>query len=211
MGTIRNILSANRVIPVVTLDRIEDTIPVCEALLEGGILAIEITLRTKIALKALHKAAHSFPELFVGAGTIVKAEQVLQVVDLGAQFGVSPGSTSAILEAAEESKLPFLPGGATVSEFMALSEQGFNIVKFFPAAQSGGLDFLRSVSSPLTQIEFCPTGGINARNVPEYLELHNVIAVGGSWFVSPEHIRRKAWDEIRLAASNLSAKFGQSP
>lgn len=209
MSTIRDILSANRVIPVVALDRIEDTIPICEALLEGGISIIEITLRTNIALGALREAAQRFPELCVGAGTIVNAEQVSQVIDQGARFGVSPGSTSAVLDAVDASKLPFLPAGATVSEFMALSERGFNIVKFFPADRGGGLDFLKSVSSPLARIDFCPTGGINSLNIAKYMELDNVIAVGGSWFVSPERIRRRAWDEIKQASITLSKKFGK--
>ena len=207
MRRIRDILRTNPVVPVVTLDRIEDTAPVCEALIEGGITVIEFTLRTAIAMKALGEAIKRFPELTVGAGTIVSSEQVTRVADLGAQFGVCPGATSDILNAAEATKLPFLPGGATVSEFMVLSERGFDIIKFFPAVPSGGLNFLKSIASPLSKIDFCPTGGITAANVAEYLELKNVIAVGGSWIASSDRTRRRAWNEIKLEASSVSKKF----
>ena len=207
MNTIKGILSGNRVVPVVTLERTEDIVPICEALLEGGITVIEVTLRTKIAMAAIGEAAKRFPDLAVGAGTLVKPEQVLQVIDLGAQFGVSPGATPALLEAVEASCFPFLPGGAIVSEFMCLDERGFNILKFFPAVPSGGLPFLKSIAATLSKTKFCPTGGINEQNVADYLALHNVIAVGGSWFVNPERIRRRAWNEITTAASVLSKKF----
>ena len=209
MNTIKGILSGNLVVPVVTLERTEDIVPICEALLEGGITVIEVTLRTQTAMAAIGEAAKRFPNLAVGAGTLVKPEQVLQVIDLGAQFGVSPGSPPALLEAVEAACFPFLPGGATVSEFMCLDERGFNILKFFPAEPSGGVSFLKSVSTPLSKTEFCPTGGINEQNVADYLALHNVIAVGGSWFVNPERIRRRAWNEITSDASVLSAKFGK--
>ena len=208
MSDIRTILNANRVVPVVVLERLEDTAPLCEALLAGGIRAIEITLRTSTAMAAVGEAARRFDQMVVGAGTLMTADQMAQVMDLGARFGVSPGSTPALLDAARDKGLPFLPGGATVSEFMALSAAGFSVQKFFPAGPAGGSGFLKSVASPLPEVTFCPTGGVNADNAADYLALPNVIAVGGSWFVSPERIRRGAWNEITADAKAIVGRFG---
>ena len=162
MDDIRDILNSNPIVPVVILDRVEDTAPLCEALLQGGIQAIEITLRTEAAMAAIGEAARRFPDMTVGAGTLLNADQVKQVMDLGAKFGVSPGSTPALLDAVSTNEFPFLPGGSTMSEFMALAEASFVVQKFFPASPAGGPAFLRSVASPLADISFCPTGGINA-------------------------------------------------
>lgn len=208
MSDIRDILSANRVVPVVVLDRVEDTAPLCEALLAGGIGAIEITLRTDAAMAAIGEAAARFGDMIVGAGTLLEAGQVARVVDLGARFGVSPGSTPGLLNAARDKGLPFLPGGATVSEFMSLAEAGFAVQKFFPAGPAGGPAFLKSAASPLGDIAFCPTGGVNADNAADYLALPNVIAVGGSWFVGAERIRRGAWDQITADAKAIVERFG---
>ncbi|MDP6895914.1 MAG: bifunctional 4-hydroxy-2-oxoglutarate aldolase/2-dehydro-3-deoxy-phosphogluconate aldolase [Rhodospirillales bacterium] len=210
MDDIRDILNANRVVPVVVLDRIEDTTPLCEALLQGGIQAIEVTLRSEAAMAAIGEAARRFPDMIVGAGTLLDADHVTQVMDLGAQFGVSPGSTPALLDAVSTKGLPFLPGGSSVSEFMALAEARFAVQKFFPAGPAGGPAFLKSVASPLANISFCPTGGVNADNAADYLALPNVIAVGGSWFVSADRIRNGAWAEITNDAKDIVTRFGRA-
>jgi len=210
MDDIRDILSANRVVPVVVLDRVQDTAPLCEALLQGGIHAIEVTLRTEAAMAAIGEAAKRFPDMIVGAGTLLNANQITQVMDLGARFGVSPGSTPALLEAVSTKGLPFLPGGSSVSEFMALAEARFPVQKFFPAGAAGGPAFLKSLASPLADISFCPTGGINAENAEDYLALPNVIAVGGSWFVSVDRIRNGAWSNITNDAKNIVTQFGDA-
>ena len=209
MDDIRDILNANRVVPVVVLDRVEDTAPLCEALLQGGIQAIEVTLRSEAAMAAIGEAARRFPDMIVGAGTLLDADHVTQVMDLGAQFGVSPGSTPALLDAVSTKGLPFLPGGSSVSEFMALAEARFAVQKFFPAGLAGGPAFLQSVASPLANITFCPTGGVNADNAADYLALPNVIAVGGSWFVSADRIRNGAWAEITNDAKDIVTRFGR--
>ncbi len=209
MDDIRDILNANRVVPVVVLDRVEDTAPLCEALLQGGIQVIEVTLRSEAAMAAIGEAARRFPDMIVGAGTLLDADHVTQVMDLGAQFGVSPGSTPALLDAVSTKGLPFLPGGSSVSEFMALAEARFAVQKFFPAGPAGGPAFLKSVASPLANISFCPTGGVNADNAADYLALPNVIAVGGSWFVSADRIRNGAWAEITNDAKDIVTRFGR--
>lgn len=196
MIDLNSVLSGNRLLPVLIIERVEDTAPLCEAILEGGLGAIEITLRTPTALACIAEAAKRFPELNVGAGTVTTPEQVALVKDSGATFGVSPGTTTALRNAVVEIGLPFLPGGSSPSEFMANAEAGFHVQKFFPAESSGGCRFLKSLISPFPHLSFCPTGGINQENANTYLSLPNVIAVGGSWFVSPDRIERQEWRVI---------------
>ena len=208
MNNIRKILAANRVVPVVVLEREEDILPLCESLLGGGIKIIEITLRTANAIRAISAAVKRFPELTVGAGSIIRVDQISQVVDAGAHFGVTPGTTTALIEAAGDSNLTILPGGSTVSEFMVLEELGFTVLKLFPAEPAGGLTFLKSLTGPLPNIVFCPTGGIKSENFLDYLALKNVLAIGGSWFVNNELLRRRAWREITAEAVSICNKIG---
>ena len=210
MDDIRDILNANRVVPVVVLNRLQDTAPLCEALLQGGIQAIEVTLRTEAAMPAIGEAVRRFPNMIVGAGTLLSADQVTKVMDLGAKFGASPGSTPALLDAVSRNGFPFLPGGSSVSEFMVLAEAHFTVQKFFPAGPAGGPTFLKNVASPLTDISFCPTGGVNVDNAADYLALPNVIAVGGSWFVNADRIRNGNWTEITNDARDVVRRFGNS-
>ena len=210
MSYIGNILSVNRVVPVVVLDRVQDTAPLCEALLQGGIQVIEITLRTEVAMAAIGEAVRRFPDMIVGAGTLLSADQVTPVMDLGAKFGVSPGSTPSLLDAVSNNGFPFLPGGSSVSEFMALAEARFTIQKFFPASSAGGPAFLKNIASPLADISFCPSGGISAANAADYLALPNVIAVGGSWFVSADRIRNGGWAEITNDATDIVRRFSSA-
>ena len=208
MNNIRKILAANRVVPVVVLEHEEDILPLCESLLGGGIKIIEITLRTANAIRAISAAVKRFPELTVGAGSIIRVDQISQVVDAGAHFGVTPGTTTALIEAAGGSNLTILPGGSTVSEFMVLEELGFTVLKLFPAEPAGGLTFLKSLTGPLPNIVFCPTGGIKSENFLDYLALKNVLAIGGSWFVSNDLLRRRAWREITAEAVSICNKIG---
>ena len=208
MNNIRKILAANRVVPVVVLEHEEDIFPLCESLLGGGIKIIEITLRTANAIRAISAAVKRFPELTVGAGSIIRVDQISQVVDSGAHFGVTPGTTTALIEAAGDSNLTILPGGSTVSEFMVLEELGFTVLKLFPAEPAGGLTFLKSLTGPLPNIVFCPTGGIKSENFLDYLALKNVLAIGGSWFVNNELLRRRAWREITAEAVSICNKIG---
>ena len=208
MNNIRKILAANRVVPVVVLEHEEDILPLCESLLGGGIKIIEITLRTANAIRAISAAVKRFPELTVGAGSIIRVDQISQVVDAGAHFGVTPGTTTALIKAAGDSHLPILPGGSTVSEFMVLEELGFTVLKLFPAEPAGGLTFLKSLTGPLPNIVFCPTGGIKSENFLDYLALKNVLAIGGSWFVSNDLLRRRAWREITAEAVSICNKIG---
>ena len=200
---------ANRapVIPVLTIERLADAVPLARALVKGGLPVLEITLRTPVALDALRSMAAEVPEAMLGAGTVLNAEQLDQARRAGARFLVSPGCTRALTEAARASGMPFLPGVQTVSEAMALSDQGFRLMKFFPADQAGGLGWLKAVAAPLAGFSFCPTGGIGADAAPSYLALPNVACVGGSWVAPREAVAAGDWQKVeRLAAAAASLK-----
>jgi 2-dehydro-3-deoxyphosphogluconate aldolase / (4S)-4-hydroxy-2-oxoglutarate aldolase len=195
---------ANRapVIPVLTVERTADAVPLARALVKGGLPVLEITLRTPVALDTLRTMAAEVPEAILGAGTVLNAGQLDQARRAGARFLVSPGCTPALVEAAEASGLPFLPGVQTVSEAMALSERGFRLMKFFPADQAGGLGWLKAVAAPRAGLRFCPTGGIGADTAPSYLALPNVACVGGSWVAPREAVAAGDWQQVeRLAAA----------
>jgi 2-dehydro-3-deoxyphosphogluconate aldolase / (4S)-4-hydroxy-2-oxoglutarate aldolase len=174
-----NILSGQPVIPVLKIDRIADAVPLARALAKGGLPAIEITLRTPDALDAIRLVAESVPEAIVGAGTILSPKDFTKAEAAGARFIVAPGTTQELLDAAEESHVPFLPGAVTPSEIMAMREEGYRVLKFFPAEQAGGASFLKSLASPLADMRFCPTGGISTKNAADYLSLPNVVCIGG--------------------------------
>jgi len=190
------------VIPVLTVDRASDAAPLARALVNGGLPVIEITLRTAAALEALRRIAAEVPEAIVGAGTVLNAGQLAAAKQAGARFAVSPGCTPALVRAARESGCAYLPGVQTVSEAMALCEQGFRLLKFFPADASGGVGWLKAVAAPLAGIDFCPTGGIDAVTAPVFLALPNVACVGGSWVAPHDAIAAGDWAKIeRLAAA----------
>ena len=200
---------ANRapLIPVLTVERAADAVPLARALVKGGLPVLEVTLRTPVALDALRAMAAEVPEAILGAGTVLNGEQLDQARRAGARFLVSPGCTRALAEAAEASGMPFLPGVQTVSEAMALSERGFRLMKFFPADQAGGLGWPKAVSAPLPGLRFCPTGGIGADTAPSYLALANVACVGGSWVAPREAVAAGDWQEVeRLAAAAAGLK-----
>ena len=169
------------VIPVLTIDRAADAAPLARALAAGGLPVIEVTLRTRAALDAVHAIAAEVPDCVVGVGTVTRSSDIPAALSAGAKYLVSPGTPPALAAALAEAPVPVVPGCATVSEAMALMERGFTVLKFFPAEQSGGVAWLNAVAAPLPGIKFCPTGGIDTRNAGAYLALANVISVGGSW------------------------------
>lgn len=190
------------VIPVLTIERVSDAVPLARALVKGGLPVLEITLRTSAALEALTAISTEVPGAVVGAGTVLDAAQVEQIAQAGARFAVSPGWTPKLIAATREAGLPFLPGVQTAAEAMALAEQGFAILKFFPAGASGGLDWLRAVAAPLAGLRFCPTGGVAADTAQAYLSLPNVACVGGSWVAPRDAVAAGDWLRVeRLAAA----------
>jgi len=195
------------VIPVLTIERAADAVPLARALVKGGLPVLEITLRTAAAIDALKAIAADVPDAVVGAGTILNEAQLDQAQRAGARFGVSPGCTPALAQAIEKSGMPFLPGVQTVSEALALAERGFRFLKFFPADTAGGPAWLKAVAAPLPEIRFCPTGGINQENAPSYLSLPNVVCIGGSWVAPRAAVAAGRWAEIeKLAAAAARLK-----
>ena len=183
--TIHDILKLGPVMPVIVIDSADQAEPLADALLAGGIWTAEITLRTPAAIKAIEKMACNCPDITVGAGTVSTARDAQIAADAGSRFVVSPGTTSSILEGCQSAGLPLLPGAASVSEMMALAEQGYSVQKFFPANAAGGSSFIKSLSSPLPDLTFCPTGGITETTAPDWLALPNIACVGGSW-IAPQ-------------------------
>lgn len=195
------------VIPVLTIGRLADAVPLGRALVKGGLPVLEITLRTPVALEALRLMAAEVEGAVVGAGTVLDAGQLAQARGAGARFVVSPGCTAALAEAARADGMPFLPGVQTVSEALALGERGFRLLKLFPADTAGGVGWLKAVEAPLAGFRFCPTGGIGAQTAPGYLALANVACVGGSWVAPKDAVAAGDWDRIeRLAAAAAAMK-----
>lgn len=195
------IMQGQPVIPVLKIDRLADAVSLARALARGGLPAVEITLRTPVALDAIRAVAAEVPEAVVGAGTILNPEQFEEAVSAGARFIVSPGTTTSLIDAAASSPVPLLPGAITPGELMAAAERGYSLLKFFPAEQAGGAAFLKSLASPFAGIRFCPTGGIGAGNAADYLSLPNVICVGGSWVAPDGLVAAGKWDEIEALAA----------
>tara|TARA_Y200000002_G_scaffold367113_1_gene358807 strand:- start:293 stop:937 length:645 start_codon:yes stop_codon:yes gene_type:complete len=188
-------LSNSMVVAGFSIDKVQDAIPIAKALLLGGIDSIELTLRTDCAIEAVERIADAVPEIILGVGTILTPEQAVQVKEAGAHFGVSPGMNPDVIRKAEEIDLPFAPGIATPSELEVAVALGCRFVKFFPAEASGGLNYLKSISAPYKHlgIQYFPLGGLNAENMNHYLNLDNVIAIGGSWIVDSSFVEAKDW------------------
>jgi 2-dehydro-3-deoxyphosphogluconate aldolase / (4S)-4-hydroxy-2-oxoglutarate aldolase len=193
------------VIPVLTLERAADAVPLARALAAGGLPVIEVTLRTRAALEAVRAIAAEVPECVVGVGTVTRSADIPAALSAGAKYLVSPGTPPALAAALAEAPVPVLPGCATVGEAMALMERGFTVLKFFPAEQSGGVAWLKAVAAPLPGLKFCPTGGIDMRNADAYLALANVISVGGSWPAPKDLIAGHAFERIAALAREASA------
>ena len=205
---LRPIVTAAPVIPVVVLEDAELAVPLARALVAGGLRVIEVTLRTGAAIGAIEAIAGEVEGAIVGAGTVLSKGQLIAAARAGARFIVSPGINADLLKAAEDSPVPFLPGAATASEVMQLMDEGYTILKFFPAEAAGGIAYLKALASPLPVMRFCPTGGIDADNAPAYLALDNVVCVGGSWVTPKDALATGDWarvEELARKASRLGA------
>ena len=200
-----SVLDLAPVIPVVVVEELVDAVPLARALVAGGLSAIEVTLRTPVALDAIRAIADGVPDAVVGVGTVVSPVQVSDALAAGARFLVSPGWTDVLLESMRASGVPFLPGVSTTSEVVALLERGVREMKFFPAEAAGGAAYLKALAGPLPQARFCPTGGIGPVNAPEYLALPNVACVGGSWMLPADAIAARDWDRVEALAREASA------
>ncbi|MBX9840550.1 MAG: bifunctional 4-hydroxy-2-oxoglutarate aldolase/2-dehydro-3-deoxy-phosphogluconate aldolase [Xanthobacteraceae bacterium] len=193
------------VVPVLTIERVGDAVPLARALIAGGLPVIEVTLRTAAALDAVRAIAAEVPDVIVGAGTVTKPADVTRAIEAGADFLVSPGTPAALAEALCGSGVAAIPGCATATEAMTLAAMEFPVLKFFPAEQAGGVRWLKAVAGPLPQIRFCPTGGIDGENAASYLALPNVIAVGGSWVAPPQAIAAGDFEAITARARAAAA------
>ena len=199
----REICQLAPIVPVLVVHDPAHARPLAQALVAGGLPALEVTLRTPAALDVIREMAQVDGGV-VGAGTLVTPADVEAAVEAGAKFGVSPGATPKLLDAAEALGLPMLPGAATASEAMALLERGYDMLKFFPAEASGGAAALKSIGAPLPQIKFCPTGGVSPKNAPNYLGLSNVVCAGGSWVAPGDLVNSENWAAIEALARDAS-------
>ncbi|WRF40827.1 bifunctional 4-hydroxy-2-oxoglutarate aldolase/2-dehydro-3-deoxy-phosphogluconate aldolase [Helicobacter pylori] len=190
------ILQISPIVPVVVIENIKDAVPLAQSLVEGGIQIIEVTLRSSCALEAIELIAKNVPKMHVGAGTILNPTQLEQAQNRGAEFLISPGLTIKLLEYAKKKDMPLIPGVSSSSEVMQALELGYSALKFFPAEYCGGVKLLNAFNGPFKGVKFCPTGGISADNMHSYLNLENVLCVGGSWLTPKNLIQNKEWGKI---------------
>ena len=196
------------VIPVIVIDNVEDAVPMAEALLEGGIRVLEVTLRSNCALQAIESIAKNVPEAIVGAGTLRTKADATNAKIAGSQFAVSPGYSSNMGSICKEIDLPLLPGVSSGSEIMMANDDGYDFLKLFPAVAVGGVNLLKGFSGPFADVKFCPTGGVTIQNAPDFLALPNVIVCGGTWLTPKEYVNQKNWAKItQLAKEASSIKF----
>lgn len=189
-----------RVLPVIVITDVSQAVPLAEALLAGGIDAMEVTLRHAAGLPAIEAVARAVPAMRVGAGTVTRAQEVAQVCDAGAGFALSPGFTPELLDAVQAARLPFVPGVMSPGEVMRARELGFGLMKLFPAEQAGGIGMLKALAGPLGDVRFCPTGGVSPANLATFLQLSNVAMVGGSWLTPLEALQARDWARITALA-----------
>ncbi|GAA9235714.1 bifunctional 4-hydroxy-2-oxoglutarate aldolase/2-dehydro-3-deoxy-phosphogluconate aldolase [Helicobacter pylori] len=190
------VLQISPIVPVVVIEDIKDAVPLAQSLIEGGVQIIEVTLRSSCALEAIELIAKNVPKMRVGAGTILDPTQLEQAQNRGAEFLISPGLTIKLLEYAKKKDMPLIPGVSSSSEVMQALELGYNALKFFPAEYCGGVKLLNAFNGPFKGVKFCPTGGISADNMHSYLNLENVLCVGGSWLTPKHLIQNKEWDKV---------------
>lgn len=202
---VEDVVSAAPVVPVMVIENLDHAVPLSKALIQGGLKALEITLRTPVALDAIRLIKEEMPDAMIGAGTIVSPADLDAALEAGAAFLVSPGCTPSLADAAQNCGVPMLPGVASPSEAMQLMEKGFTHLKFFPAEAAGGAPMLKSIAGPLPQLTFCPTGGIGPANAMDYLNLPNVACVGGSWMAPADLVKAEDWAEIELRAAKAAA------
>jgi 2-dehydro-3-deoxyphosphogluconate aldolase/(4S)-4-hydroxy-2-oxoglutarate aldolase len=206
-----SLLKSACVVPVITIERLEDAVPLARALVAGGVRMLEVTLRTPVAIAAARAIMAEVPEAVVGIGTILNADDFARAEALGAVFAISPGVTPDLLKAAAASSLPLAPGIASASELMLALSHGFNIVKFFPAEQSGGINALRALAGPFPEVRFCPTGGIGEANAAAWLAEPNVVAVGGSWLCPAADVRSGNWSGITAICNRTMKSLKPAP
>jgi 2-dehydro-3-deoxyphosphogluconate aldolase / (4S)-4-hydroxy-2-oxoglutarate aldolase len=193
------------VIPVLTIERLEDAVPLAGALLAGGLRVLEVTLRSACALDAIGAMRAAYPEALVGAGTLLSPHDIAQSVAAGALFGVTPGLTPELIAAIARSRLPTLPGVMTPSELIGARAAGFTACKLFPAREAGGVGMLQALAGPFADHWFCPTGGVTRANAPEFLSLPNVACVGGSWLAPASLVRQRDWSAIEQLSREAAA------
>ena len=200
---------SQRILPAVTFSSADEALPVAEAMLRGGLRVMEVTFRSSAAAEAVSIIRKNLPEMYVGAGTLLSATQLKQAMDAGAQFGLAPGFNPAVCKKAFDNHFPFIPGVMTPSEIESAAEMGFEILKLFPASQLGGVHFLKAIQDPYQslQIKFIPMGGVSLNNMNEYLQLKNVIAVGGSWLTKNEFIKAGQFDKITESVKEALLKI----
>ena len=201
----RSLAAHGPVIPVIVIQRLEQAVPLAQALVEGGVKVLEVTLRTPVALAAIEAIARAVPKAVVGAGTLRLPADAKAARDAGSRFAVSPGYTSALGAACREAGLPLLPGVATGSEVMAAMADGLDFLKFFPAQQAGGVPMLKALAGPFPDIAFCPTGGITLETAPQFLALPNVKVCGGSWLTPADAVEQGDWARITRLAREAQA------
>ncbi len=199
------ILGLAPVVPVVQFDNVDDAVNTSRALVAGGLPVVEITLRTPVALDCIRAVSKQVEGAIVGAGTVLTRQLMLDCVEVGAQFMVSPGATQELLDTVRKTDVPLLPGIATPSEAMGMLAEGLELVKFFPAERAGGAAYLKDLGAVFPNLKICPTGGMTAQKAPEYLSLNNVVCVGGSWVAPKDKIMTGDWDAITALAAEAAA------
>jgi len=204
--TAKEVMEISPIVPVIALESVDDALPLAKALLEGGIAIMEITLRTQAGLKSIEAIAKAMPQMNVGAGTVLNADDFKKAVEHGAQFVFSPGISEELMQTSRELDVALIPGVATASEVMLAKNSGFEHCKLFPATLAGGVEALKAFSGPFASMRFCPTGGVNLNNVKEFLALDNVVCAGGSWIVPKQAIKEKDFQAItKLCKEALQA------
>ncbi len=199
------LLRAAGILPVVTVHTLDEARSVSSALLEGGLPAIELTLRTPVAMEALAMLKRELPDIVIGAGTVLTTEQMQQSIDAGADFLVTPGTPPAMAEALAAAPIPVVPGAATPTELLSLMAHGFRVCKLFPATAVGGLAMLKGLAGPLSELKICPTGGITEDTAADYLSQPNVVCIGGSWMVPGNWLQQGQWDKVRESSAKAAA------
>lgn len=202
----QDVMRFSPIVPVVAIEKVEDALPLAQALLEGDIDIMEITLRTTCALECIEVISKALPQMHVGAGTVINEQDFQNALGVGSQFVFSPGISQELLDVASKSEIPFIPGVASASEIMLAQNSGFEHCKLFPALSVGGVSVLKAFAGPFGRVKFCPTGGISLENMNDFLSLPNVLCVGGSWIVPKNALKEKNFIQItKLCKEALSA------
>ncbi|WP_019027877.1 bifunctional 4-hydroxy-2-oxoglutarate aldolase/2-dehydro-3-deoxy-phosphogluconate aldolase [Colwellia piezophila] len=202
----KDLFNMGPIVPVLVINKVEEALPIAEALLAAGVRVLEVTLRTPAALDVISIIAKELPEAIIGSGTVTNRQQLQQSYDAGAKFAISPGLTKDLLQAGNDGKIALIPGISSISDLMDGADHGYDHLKFFPAEASGGVNAIKAIGGPFPNIRFCPTGGININNIANYLALPNVVCCGGSWLVTSDIVENKNWSEITRLAKQVLAQ-----